>query len=103
MAGTLAEWIEGYRVAWERRDPEAAARLFTPDATYRSNIVEEAHQGQEGVRAYWQAVTASQSDVRVRMGRPFVDGYRVAVEFWTRHEGRRRSGHPTRLPVAGLH
>ncbi|MFS8533423.1 nuclear transport factor 2 family protein [Sphaerobacter thermophilus] len=83
MAGTLAEWIEGYRVAWERRDPEAAARLFTPDATYRSNIVEEAHQGQEGVRAYWQAVTASQSDVRVRMGRPFVDGYRVAVEFWT--------------------
>jgi len=83
MAGTLAEWIEGYRVAWERRDPEAAARLFTPDATYRSNIVEEAHQGQEGVRAYWQAVTASQSDVRVRMGRPFVDGHRVAVEFWT--------------------
>lgn len=83
MAGTLAEWTEGYRVAWESRDPEAAAGLFTPDATYRSNIVEPPHQGQEGVRAYWESVTASQSDVRVRMGRPFVDGTRVALEFWT--------------------
>lgn len=83
MAGTVAEWIEGYRVAWENRDPEVASRLFTPDATYRSNIVEPAHEGQEGIRAYWHSVTASQSDVQARMGRPFVDGTRVTVEFWT--------------------
>lgn len=83
MPGTLAEWIEGYRVAWEGRDPDAAADLFTPDATYRSNIVEPVHQGREGVRAYWEAVTASQSDVQVQMGRPFLDGARVTVEFWT--------------------
>jgi hypothetical protein len=30
-----------------------------------------------------QEVTASQSQVSVRMGRPFVDGNRVAAEFWT--------------------
>jgi hypothetical protein len=83
MPGTLAEWIEGYRLAWERRDPEAAAALFAPDATYRSSIVEPAHQGREGVRGYWESVTASQSEVQVRMGRPFVDGSRVAVEFWS--------------------
>jgi limonene-1,2-epoxide hydrolase len=83
VAGTLAEWIEGYRVAWVSRDAQAAADLFTPNATYRSNIVEPAHQGREGVRAYWESVTASQSDVQVRMGRPFVDGTRVTVEFWT--------------------
>jgi hypothetical protein len=83
MARTLAEWIDGYRIAWESRDAVAAAGLFTPEATYRSNIVESAHQGQEGVRAYWESVTASQSDVQVRMGRPFGDGPRVAVEFWT--------------------
>lgn len=83
MAGTLERWIEAYRDAWERRDAQAAAALFTPDATYRSNIVEPAHQGQEGVRAYWESVTVAQDDVRVRMGRPFVDGDRVAVEFWT--------------------
>jgi uncharacterized protein (TIGR02246 family) len=95
MPETLAEWIEGYRVAWERRDPEAAAGLFTPDATYRSNIVEDAHQGREGIRAYWQSATASQREVRVRMGQPFADGARVAVEFWT---DMRVDGEPVTLP-----
>lgn len=95
MSGTLAEWIEGYRVAWETRDPAAAAALFTADATYRDNIVEPANQGREGVHAYWESVTATQSDVRVRMGRPFVDGTRVTVEFWTNMAV---DGEPATLP-----
>jgi nuclear transport factor 2 (NTF2) superfamily protein len=82
MSGTLEDWIEAYRRAWEERDAEAAAALFTSDATYRSNIFEEPHQGRDGVRAYWESVTSTQADVRVGMGRPFVDGDRVAVEFW---------------------
>lgn len=84
MSLALEEWIDGYRLAWEQRDPEAAAELFAEDATYRSNIFEVAHEGRGGVRAYWEDVTSSQSDVTVTMGRPFVDGSRVAVEFWTR-------------------
>lgn len=80
---TLQEWIEGYRVAWEQGDPEAATALFTADATYRDNIFEPPHIGATGVHEYWADVTGSQSDARVRMGAPFVDGGRVAVEFWT--------------------
>lgn len=95
MPGTLDEWIEGYRLAWENRDPLMAAGLFTVDSTYRSNIFEDAHQGREGVEAYWQSVTSSQDDVRVRMGNPFVDGFRVAVEFWTTM---RVEGEETTLP-----
>lgn len=83
MANTLADWVEGYRIAWETADAEKVGALFTPDATYRSNIFEEAHQGRDGVEAYWREVTSVQSDVAVRMGAPFVDGSRVAVEFWT--------------------
>ena len=83
MGKTVDQWISGYRDAWERRDPVAASELFSPSSTYRSNIFEEAHQGRAGVEGYWKSVTASQSDVRVRMGRPFVEGPRVAVEFWT--------------------
>jgi len=79
----LDAWVEGYRLAWENRDAKAVAALFTPDATYRSNIFEDAHQGRAGIEAYWESVTSSQSDVRVQMGRPFVDGSRVSVEFWT--------------------
>jgi hypothetical protein len=37
----------------------------------------------EDIRAYWDGVTSQQRDARVSMGRPFVDGDRVAVEWWT--------------------
>jgi nuclear transport factor 2 (NTF2) superfamily protein len=92
---SLDEWIAGYRSAWEERDPAAAASLFSSDSTYRSNIFEEPYRGQDGVRQYWATVTASQSEVQVRMGRPFVDGDRVGVEFWT---NMRVAGDPVTLP-----
>ena len=79
---TLQKWIDGYRIAWETRDPDGAAALFTEDCSYRSNIFEEPHVGRQGVEEYWAGVTAAQSDVRVKMGQPFVDGRRVTVEFW---------------------
>lgn len=79
----VTTWVETYRRAWEQTDDQLAASLFTEDATYRSLIFEEPNVGQEGVSTYWRRVTASQSDIKVRMGRPFVDGDRVTVEFWT--------------------
>jgi uncharacterized protein (TIGR02246 family) len=80
----LTDWIEGYRRAWEAGDAELVIRLFTEDASYRSNPFEEPHVGHDGIRAYWEGVTSQQRDARVSMGRPFVDGDRVAVEWWTR-------------------
>lgn len=80
---TLNEWVEGYRRAWVERDADAVAALFTEDGTYRANIFEEPFRGRSGVAEYWSSVTAVQSDVRVRMGRPYADGDRVAFEFWT--------------------
>ncbi len=80
---TLEQWIESYRRAWEAGDAEAAAALFTDDSTYRANIFEDPHSGAGGVADYWRSVTAAQSEVRVHMGRPFANGNRVAVEFWT--------------------
>jgi ketosteroid isomerase-like protein len=85
----VGSWLEAYRKAWEDRDADAAAALFDERATYRSNIFEDPYEGQDGVRRYWSEVTTTQEDVRVVMGRPFVDGDRVAAEFWTtmRNEG----------------
>jgi uncharacterized protein (TIGR02246 family) len=80
---TVEEWVEAYRRAWEERDADAAAAIFTEDSEYRTQPFQEPHRGQDGVRSYWQEVTATQDDVEVRMGRPFVDGDRVVVEFWT--------------------
>ena len=83
MAIALEDWLETYRRAWEDKDSEAVADLFTEDGTYRSNIFEEAHQGPAGVFEYWSTVTSTQEGATVVMGRPFVDGNRVAVEWWT--------------------
>ena len=80
---SLDEWVAGYQSAWVERDSDAAAALFSTGATYRANIFEEPYRGRDGVRDYWTTVTAIQSEVQVRMGRPFADGDRVTVEFWT--------------------
>ncbi|HEX6844744.1 MAG TPA: nuclear transport factor 2 family protein [Actinomycetota bacterium] len=79
----VGSWLEAYRVAWEEADADGAAALFDEASTYRANIFEEPFVGREGVHRYWREVTATQEDVRVRIGRPFADGDRVAAEFWT--------------------
>ncbi len=80
----VEKWAEAYRLAWETADSEAAAALFAQDGTYRNDIYQDhPNVGRDGVIAYWDGVTSVQSDVTVRMGRPFVDGNRSVVEFWT--------------------
>lgn len=82
MSLTVDEWIDGYRTAWENRDPDAAAALFTHDASYRETPYSEPARGQDGVRAYWAGVTSTQQEVRLLTGTPVVDGDRAAVEWW---------------------
>ena len=79
----VRSWLEAYRKAWEDKDAEAAAALFDERTTYRSNIFEDPYEGRDGVRRYWREATRTQEDVRVAIGKPFVDGERVAAEFWT--------------------
>lgn len=82
MSDTALRWLEGYRQAWESRDPDAAAALFTADAPYREQPYQEPFAGAAGVRAYWTDVTATQDDVRFRYGTPIVAGDRTVVEWW---------------------
>jgi SnoaL-like domain len=60
---TLQQWLDDYGAAWEARDPEAAARLFTASATYQETPHAEPFIGREGVAGYWAKVTADQRDV----------------------------------------
>jgi ketosteroid isomerase-like protein len=93
----IAEWIERYRQAWESADADAAAGLFTEDATYRSNPFRPPHRGRAAIHAYWISATESQSNVKVTMGRPVVDGRKVVVEWWTEMDD---DGSPVTLPGA---
>jgi len=80
---TVDEWAERYGRAWEDADEDAIAALFTEDAVYRSAPFREPFRGESELRAYWRRGAGVQKQVRVRMGTPFVDGERAAVEWWT--------------------
>lgn len=64
--GRLVEWLEGYRRAWETRDPDAAAALFSERAEYRETPFSPPHLGRDGVRRYWREATGSQRDISFR-------------------------------------
>jgi hypothetical protein len=80
---TPTQWLAAYRKAWVERDADAAAALFTADATYAEQPYEAAFVGRTGVRDYWARVTATQSDIEMRFGTPISVGNRTAVEWWT--------------------
>jgi SnoaL-like domain len=80
--GAVARWLEGYRLAWVRRDPDAAAALFTPDAVYQEQAFAPAFIGRDAIRDYWATVTATQSDIELRYGTPVVARRKAAVEWW---------------------
>jgi hypothetical protein len=86
---TVTDWLAEYRRAWMERDPDAAAALFTEDASYREQPYEEAHTGRTGVHDYWANATSTQDAVELEYGAPVIEGNRAAVEWWVtlRNEG----------------
>ena len=82
MPTTPLEWLGAYRQAWITRDADAAAALFTQDATYAEQPFQDAFVGAKGVREYWARVTATQSNVDLKYGTPITVGNRTAVEWW---------------------
>ena len=83
MTMTPEQWLEAYRKAWIDRDADAAAALFTEDATYIEQPYQDPFVGRAGVRDYWARVTAGQANVEMRYGTPLTVGNRTAVEWWT--------------------
>jgi ketosteroid isomerase-like protein len=79
----MDSWVEELRLAWEQADPARAGALFTIDASYHSHPFHPPLIGRAAIEAYWTNATSTQSDVRVRMGKPLVDGDRAVVEWWT--------------------
>lgn len=60
---TLERWLASYEQAWETRDAEKAASIFTPNAQYHEMAFEAPKNGRAGIREYWSTVTADQRDI----------------------------------------
>jgi hypothetical protein len=60
----FAGWLGAYGKAWEGRDPEAAAALFTADARYHWTPFGVPKRGRAEIAQAWREATSRQSDVR---------------------------------------
>ena len=78
----LEVWLERYRRAWENRDPEAAAALFSENARYYETPFWAPAQGRDGVREYWAHATRNQSDVTFSHDIVSVSGGRGIARWW---------------------
>ena len=59
----MQKFMEGYKSAWERRDPSMFAALFQPDGRYH-NTPFQVQRGREQLAEYWKRVQL-QEDVQV--------------------------------------
>jgi len=75
-------WLFGYREAWEKRDAESAAQLFTEDARYQEMPFDAPKSGRAGISEYWSQVTADQRDVEFRSQSIAVNG-NTGVAHWS--------------------
>jgi hypothetical protein len=62
LAG-LSEWLDAYGKAWEARDAEAAADLFTEDAVYQWGPFGRKLRGRVMIREAWAEALEDQDNV----------------------------------------
>ena len=79
------KWMETYAKAWEKRDPELAASLFTEEATYQEDPFDEPLRGRGAIREYWEAATGFHRDVHMTWGEPIVVGELLIAEWRTKY------------------
>jgi hypothetical protein len=57
-------WLDSYAQAWENRNPEAAATLFTEDGTYQVTPFVEPMRGRKAIFEYWSEVARTEENIR---------------------------------------
>jgi hypothetical protein len=86
MASTkliVNRWIRNYTKAWLKKDAKAIASLFAEDATYHSHPFRPVTHGRKSILDYTLGALDVGQVYEVRFGKPLVEGFRAAVEYWT--------------------
>ena len=74
--------LNGYGRCWETWDVPGFVDLFSEDVVYVAHATQETVVGRTALAKYLRKEAAEQGDVSVRMGKPVIEGDRVAAEFW---------------------
>ena len=75
-------FVDGYGQTWESWDVAGFVELFSHEVVYAAHPTEEIVVGREALRRYLRKEETEQGAGSVRMGKPVIEGHRVAAEFW---------------------
>ena len=71
-------WADGYKLAWEADDPDAAAALYAPGCVFRSAPFREPEPPLEYTRRVFPEAKARD----IHFGEPVEERDRATVEWW---------------------
>ncbi|GAB3030896.1 hypothetical protein GCM10027052_04090 [Parafrigoribacterium mesophilum] len=89
MDETVADWMAGYRRAWESNDPNDIRALFTEDAEYRTEPYAEPWRGQDEIVEGWLEAKDEPGDTTFVWEPVVVTPEVAAIEATTVYTGER--------------
>ncbi len=78
----LEAWLSAYGAAWESKDAEAVAAIFTETALYQETPYAEPFRGRAEISDYWTTVTGDQDDIDFGFAAIAVSGS-IGVAEWS--------------------
>jgi hypothetical protein len=60
----FTSWLDAYSKAWESRDAQAAAALYSENGTYRVTPFVEPMRGRKAIFEYWSNVARTEENVK---------------------------------------
>jgi len=97
--GDAQDLLEKYKRAWEKRSPDMALELYSPDAELRIDPFEEPATGLNAIRELWNEVAATQDHVEFDAERIWVVE-RTVLASW--HVAFTRSSTSERIRIRGF-
>lgn len=74
--------IEKYGKAWVNRDSNLIATLFSVDAMYHEQVINDPIRGRRAIQQYWKnRVVRGQRNIEFRLQNLYIDG-RTAIAEW---------------------
>jgi SnoaL-like domain len=97
--GQVGSWLERFGRAWEQRDANLAAALFSDDGCYRETPFDQALRGTEEIRAYWAKLPKAREDIEFTFAILAITD-RWGIAHW--HGGYTPIDGTTRLELDGI-